>query len=80
MLLLKLFINGLHILYDVLNSTSPYHFLLNVCEGKLCHNCQCPVVTVCSVIVNYGEETLGISCRNENLSFLPLGVQSQRNS
>ena len=41
--------------------------------------CVCPGVTVCSVVVNYGEETLGISYRNENLSFLPLGVQSQRN-
>ena len=38
--------------------------------------CVCPSVTMCSVIVNCGEETLGISCRNENLSFLPLGVQS----
>ena len=36
----------------------------------------CAGVTVCSVIVNYGEETIQISCRNENLSFLPLGVQS----
>ena len=52
--LLKLFINGLHILYDVLEVLHPTIFILMyVKTSYVVTACVCVGMTVCSVAVNY---------------------------